>query len=86
MNKVLWSRTFILSERNLLGSTFVLRDTYMNTQLSLDLKQQRGTLPPADKCLFYCAGIPLGMKTHWKVIPETERSMAKLHIEQDEER
>ena len=73
--------TIVLNEDNLKGTTFVSKDEsgYM---VSIDISRGEGELPNADKNIYFVLGIPLNMKCKWKVIPETERSMPKIHFEE----
>lgn len=73
--------TIVLNEDNLIGTTFVSKDEsgYM---VSIDISRGEGELPKADKNIYFVLGIPVNMKCKWNVIPETERSMAKIHFEE----
>lgn len=73
--------TIVLNEDNLKGTTFITKDEsgYM---VSIDISRGKGELPKADKNIHFVLGIPLNMKCKWKIIPETERSMAKIHFEE----
>ena len=76
-----WEKTIVLNEDNLKGTTFVTKDEsgYM---VSIDISRGEGELPKSDKNIYFVLGIPLNMKCKWKVIPETEKSMAKIHFEE----
>ena len=76
-----WKKTIVLSEDNLKGTTFISKDE-QNYRVSIDISRGKGELPRADKNIFFVLGIPLNMKCKWWVTPETERSMAKIHIEE----
>ena len=73
--------TIVLNEDNLKGTTFVSKDEsgYM---VSIDISRGEGELPKADKNIYFALGIPINMKCKWKIIPETERSMAKIHFDE----
>ena len=76
-----FEKTIVLNEDNLKGTTFISRDEsgYM---VSIDISRGIGELPNADRNIYFALGIPLNMKCKWKVIPETEKSMPKIHFEE----
>ena len=76
-----WEKTIVLNEDNLKGTTFISKDEsgYM---VSIDISRGKGELPKADKNIYFVLGIPINMKCKWKVIPETERSMPKIHFDE----
>ena len=73
--------TIVLNEDNLKGTTFISKDD-SGYSVSIDISRGQGKLPKADKNIYFVLGIPLYMKCKWKIIPETERSMAKIHFEE----
>ena len=77
----IWDKKIVLNEDNLKGTTFITKDEsgYM---VSIDISRGKGELPKADKNIYFVLGIPINMKCKWKIIPETERSMAKIHFEE----
>ena len=77
----LLEKTIVLNESNLKGTTFISRDE-SGYLVSIDISRGEGELPKADKNIYFVLGIPLNMKCKWKIIPETERSMAKIHFEE----
>lgn len=76
-----WGKTIVLNKDNLKGTTFVTKDEsgYM---VSIDISKGEGELPKADKNINFVLDIPLNMKCKWKIIPETETSMPKIHFEE----
>lgn len=75
----MWERTFVLNKTNFFGTTFIANDGY-GCFASIDTRDKKGTIPPADKNLFFVLGIPLGVECSWEIIPETERSMPKIYL------
>ena len=76
-----WEKTIVLNEDNLKGTTFISKDE-QNYRVSIDISRGEGELHMADKNIYFALGIPINMKCKWKIIPETERSMAKIHFEE----
>ena len=77
----MWERTFVLNETNFFGTTFIANDGY-GYFASIDTRNKKGTIPPADKNLFFVLNIPLGVECSWEFIPETDGRMPKIYLKQ----
>ena len=63
------------------ANAFVSKDE-CGFMVAIDISRGEGELPKADKNISFVLDIPIKMKCKWKFIPETERSMAKIHFEE----
>jgi hypothetical protein len=77
----MWKKTFILTDNNFFGNTFVANDGFGHGY-SIVIDNGKGVIPKADTNTYYVLKIPLGVECSWEFIPETERTMPKLIFKQ----
>ena len=77
----MYKRTFILTDNNFFGNTFVASDG-LGHGYSIVIDNRKGVIPKADTNTYYVLKIPIGVECSWEFIPETEGTMPKLIFKQ----